>query len=249
MIFLRGEIKMQIIHIPPVGIKIEQAMEMYLAHLVLKYGDTEPYLRSRVDISYKIVDNSFNENNKSSSLEDLERACSYMKANEVVLPDCLGAEKNIKLIQESILEIETEAYSLRHLNKMAVLHADTWSEALNFIDYFDRVGNSIHVIGIPKFTASLTPFGKGRVELAKLIKHKQVHFLGSNGFSELVGVDLRHIRSMDTGWFLKNLNMTLETERVNNTINLEEPTLDSNSTYKRRVLEVTSFLDRWCTND
>lgn len=240
---------MRIIHIPPVKTPysvLNQQMEMYLAHLVLERPIL--YSESRARPSYKIVDNSFNELQYAMNLDCLLEAVNIIRADEVILPDCIDSKQNIDLIKNSMRMIDClgKYAKLKEIKKMAVLHADTWEEAIKTIEELDVKDNGVSTIGMPKGICALAPFNKGRVLLSKLVRFKSVHFLGSIGLKEIIGSDVSNVRSMDSGWYLTNeLDPLADREDVYSEIPLKSTGIEP-AILKERAERVNELVRRWC---
>lgn len=178
---------------------------MLLAHLVLKYPELyRVYAKLAIGArSYKMIDNSFVELDLvAMEITELLKAAEIVEADEIVLPELMDPARNLAKIRKIAQDLRGCQYQLQ-----AVLHADSWGQAIDHIKRLCEIPN-ISVIGLPRPLASLAPFNKGRILLAKKIymAGKKVHLLGSDlGFSELVGSHLGYIRSMDTSWFVSPL--------------------------------------------
>lgn len=193
---------MYITHIQPVNsqIKVYQPIQMYLAHLIMKYPFR--YTDVKEIKSYKIMDNSYHELGYSLPIKALVHLAEQIGADEIVLPDRAD-------VDEYIEHLDNDIDACRGYNTMAVVHADTWQELGEQVRFFCSIPQ-LTTIGLPKPVANLVKGGIGRLEAAKLIEvtskgSKQVHFLGSGtGLHELVDNPevLKSVRSMDTGYFL-----------------------------------------------
>lgn len=194
---------MYITHILPVNRlgTVVQPIEMYLADLVLKYPKQHERLRRG---PYRILDNSYNELGSSLPREQMLEAAKLLVANEIVLPDRECLEEYQEHLEDDIKFFE--GYST-----MAVVHAKSLTEAIAQCAYFSSI-DKLTTIGLPKPVADLAPFRTGRVVVSYWLRrfsNKEIHFLGSELLlEEILGRDLEHVRSMDTGYFISEYGLT-----------------------------------------
>lgn len=206
---------MELIHILPrknLSRDLVQRYELYLADEILKHP--EDYCScSRGTPSYKILDNSLNELGVSVNLEAMDRAAKVIWPDEFVIPDDVDPIKS-RALMEQTLETIDEYPHLKELRRMAVVHADSFSE---YIRELIRLGRDprVDVVGIPKVVAETMSTEEdslnGRVTLLAcavgLGFGKTVHFLGWAGFKEFSDyTDFvnYYVRSMDSRLMLES---------------------------------------------
>lgn len=252
---------MDIAHILPISVAkekdpIRQPVEMYLAHLVLKYPKVFKKFHSTYPGQVKILDNGNYENLEPCTLQELEDAAEIVGATEVVLPDDLWEyESTMFRTHQALANPKVRYWPYR---KMAVAQGKTWSEVLACALELASL-SGIHCVGIPKYAAYDTfrdnPYNiKGRLIIANRVAltGQKVHLLGCGiGAAEFLGSRIDLIRSTDTSLWMMYARegihyRTNRPEKYEADIERDELRGDQ---AERMIEQMNIFLHRACWNE
>jgi len=186
----------------------QRPVEMYLAHLVLKYPEL---FRSVPDVlpgNIRIMDNGNYELHRSCSVAELKEACEIIRPTEIVVPDVLWeAKATIKSTAEALTKVNDWP-----VKRMAVAQGRSFDEVLNCARALINLPG-VDVLGLPKYLSYEWFPGnrwssQGRPVAAEKLLYDnprlEIHFLGcAGGIEELMHPGVHRVRSMDTSlWML-----------------------------------------------
>lgn len=185
-----------------------QKYELYLTQQVIQNPKTFEFLKDDEEPHYKILDNGACELGFGLDMSDVLEAAEIIGATEIVLPDIPRSSRSFALTLRGLSQLTTEQ---KDYYKIAAV---VQGETLNDIEYSIRQLLSVSCIDtlmIPKWYCSLRSDGLGRHQIVSMIRKIEqeaetqpvdIHLLGLDvGIRELFGIDLKTVRSVDTGLF------------------------------------------------
>jgi hypothetical protein len=152
---------------------------MALAHLTSTARYAEPY---QVSKNLTMIDNGAAEGAQVDNVE-LVNAASFVKAQEIILPDYLGDAMETKILTNKFFCFYQEDKTLPQFNFMGVVQGRNLLELQHMVDFYLDY-SLVTTIGIPRWTITKFEQGAFRIDFAQWLNKNypqlQIHLLGAS---------------------------------------------------------------------